>query len=208
MNKKSSQIIIGISGGSGSGKTYIAKKLIGEYKKGFASLINQDSFYKDLSHLSFNKRAEQNFDDPSAIDFQLFIQAIKELHIGAQTEIPIYDFSKHIRVNGFHHINPTSIIIIDGTLIFSQPQLRDLMHIKIYIDSPDEIRLSRRIKRDINERGRTRESIIRQYSESVRPMFDKYIAPTKKSADIVIDLSQNKTDPIILIKNEIDKNLN
>ena len=82
------------------------------------------------------------------------------------------------------------------------------MHIKIYIDSPDEIRLSRRIKRDINERGRTRESIIRQYSESVRPMFDKYIAPTKKSADIVIDLSQNKTDPIILIKNEIDKNLN
>lgn len=208
MNKKSSQIIIGISGGSGSGKTYIAKKLIGEYKKGFASLINQDSFYKDLSHLSFNKRAEQNFDDPSAIDFQLFIQAIKELRIGAQTEIPIYDFSKHTRVNGSHHINPTSIIIIDGTLIFSQPQLRDLMHIKIYIDSPDEIRLSRRIKRDINERGRTHDSIISQYSTSVRPMFDKYIAPTKKSADIVIDLSHNKTDPIVLIKNEIDKNLN
>ena len=208
MGKINPPIIIGISGGSGSEKTYIAKKLIQEYEKGLISIINQDSLYKDLSHLTLNQRAEQNFDTPLAIDFESFGQAIKELYNGSYTKIPIYDFSKHIRLNSFHRINPTSIIILDGTLIFSQSHLRNWMKVKIYIDAPDKIRLLRRIKRDTKERGRSHESIIRQYSKSVRPMFNKYIAHTKKFADIVINTSKNKSDPIMLIKNEIDKNLN
>ena len=208
MIKKKSLYIIGISGGSCSGKTYFAKALVKKYKKELVSLINQDSFYKDLSHLSFSKRAAQNFDDPSSIDFELFFQVINNLCDGNQARIPIYDFSKHIRANGFQKINPTPIIILDGTLLFSQKKLINLMNLKIYIDSPDKVRLSRRIKRDIKERGRTHDSIIRQYSESVRPMFDKYIAPTIKFADIVIDSSKNKNNMIALIKNEIDKNLN
>ena len=208
MTKKIPSYIVGISGGSGSGKTYIAEKLIDEYQKGIACLISQDSFYKDLSHLSFGERGRQNFDEPSSIDFELFIQVVHTLYKGKGVEIPIYDFSQHIRSSGFQKIKPTPVIILDGTLLFSHPKLIDLINLKVFIDTPDEVRLSRRIRRDVGERGRTYDSIMEQYSNSVRPMFDKHIAPSIKYADIVIDLHKNKNKSIALIKNEIDKNLN
>ena len=208
MTKKRPSYIVGISGGSGSGKTYIAEKLIDEYQKGIACLISQDSFYKDLSHLSFGERGRQNFDEPSSIDFELFIQVVHTLYKGKGVEIPIYDFSQHIRSSGFQKIKPTPVIILDGTLLFSHPKLIDLINLKVFIDTPDEVRLSRRIRRDVGERGRTFDSIMEQYSNSVRPMFDKHIAPSIKYADIVIDLHKNKNKSIALIKNEIDKNLN
>ena len=208
MTKKRPSYIVGISGGSGSGKTYIAEKLIDEYQKGIACLISQDSFYKDLSHLSFGERGRQNFDEPSSIDFELFIQVVHTLYKGKGVEIPIYDFSQHIRSSGFQKIKPTPVIILDGTLLFSHPKLIDLINLKVYIDTPDEVRLSRRVRRDIRERDRTYDSVMEQYSNSVRPMFDKHIAPTIKYADIVIDLHKNKNKSIALIKNEIDKNLN
>ena len=200
--------IVGISGGSGSGKTYIAEKLIGEYQKGMACVISQDSFYKDLSHLSFEQRGSHNFDEPSSIDFELFIQVVDTLYKGKGVKIPIYDFSKHIRSSGFQRIKSKPVIILDGTLLFTHPKLIDLMDLKVYVDAPDEVRLSRRIKRDVGERGRTHDSIIKQYSNSVRPMFDKHIAPNIKYADVVIDSHKNKNESIALIKNEIDKNLN
>ena len=203
-----SSYIVGISGGSGSGKTYIANKLIGEYQKGTACVISQDSFYKDLSHLSFDARGNQNLDEPSSIDFELFIQVVDTLYKGKGSKIPIYDFSKHIRSSGFQRIKPKAVIILDGTLLFTHPKLIDLMDLKVYVDAPDKVRLSRRIKRDVGERGRTHDSITKQYSNSVRPMFDKHIAPNIKYADIVIDLHKNKNKSIALIKNEIDKNLN
>ena len=208
MTKKRPSYIVGISGGSGSGKTYIAEKLIDEYQKGIACLISQDSFYKDLSHLSFGERGRQNFDEPSSIDFELFIQVVHTLYKGKGVEIPIYDFSQHIRSSGFQRIKPKPVIILDGTLLFTHPKLIDLIDLKVYVDAPDEVRLFRRIRRDVGERGRTYDSIMEQYSNSVRPMFDKHIAPTIKYADIVIDLHKNKNESISLIKNEIDKNLN
>lgn len=208
MTEKRPSYIIGISGGSGSGKTYIAEKLIGVCQKGIACLISQDSFYKDLSHLSFDDRGSQNFDEPSSIDFELFIQALHTLIEGKSVKIPIYDFSQHVRSSGFQIIRPNPIIILDGTLLFSDPKLIDLINLKVFIDTPDEVRLSRRIKRDFGERGRTYDSIMEQYSNSVRPMFDRHIAPSIKYADIVIDLYKNKNKSIALIKNEIDKNLN
>ena len=208
MTEKRPSYIVGISGGSGSGKTYISEKLIGECQKGVACLISQDSFYKDLSHLSFDERGSQNFDEPSSIDFELFIQVLHTLVEGKSVKIPIYDFSQHIRSSGFQIIKPNPVIILDGTLLFSHPKLIDLINLKVFIDTPDEVRLSRRIRRDVGERGRTYDSIMEQYSNSVRPMFDKHIAPTIKYADIVIDLYKNKNKSIALIKNEIDKNLN
>ena len=208
MTEKRPSYIIGISGGSGSGKTYISEKLIGECQKGIACLISQDSFYKDLSHLSFDERGGHNFDEPSSIDFELFIQVVRTLVEGKSVKIPIYDFSQHIRSSGFQIIKPTPVIILDGTLLFSHPKLIDLIDLKVYIDTPDEVRLSRRVRRDIRERDRTYDSVMEQYSNSVRPMFDKHIAPTIKYADIVIDLHKNKNKSIALIKNEIDKNLN
>ena len=208
MTEKRPSYIIGISGGSGSGKTYISEKLIGKCQKGVACLISQDSFYKDLSHLSFEERGSQNFDEPSSIDFELFIQVVRTLVEGKSVKIPIYDFSQHIRSSGFQIIKPYPVIILDGTLLFSHPKLIDLINLKVFIDTPDEVRLSRRIRRDVGERGRTFDSIMEQYSNSVRPMFDKHIAPSIKYADIVIDLHKNKNKSIALIKNEIDKNLN
>ena len=208
MTEKRPSYIVGISGGSGSGKTYISEKLIGKCQKGVACLISQDSFYKDLSHLSFDARVNQNFDEPSSIDFELFIEVVDTLCKGKGVKIPIYDFSKHIRSSGFQRIKPKPVIILDGTLLFTHPKLIDLMDLKIYVDAPDKGRLSRRIKRDVGERGRTHDSITKQYSNSVRPMFDKHIAPNIKYADIVIDLHKNKNKSIALIKNEIDKNLN
>ena len=208
MNTKKPPVIIGISGGSGSGKTYIAKKLKNSYQKGFVSLVYQDSFYKDLSHLTFKKRSEQNFDNPDAIDFELLTQVIKVLSNGGSTKIPIYDFTKHVRTNDFLDSNSRPIIILDGSLLYTQSKLLKLIDIKIYIDAPDELRLSRRIMRDTKERGRTIDSINKQYSESVRPMFDQYIAPSKKYADIVINSTKSEKDLIAPIKNEIDKNLN
>ena len=192
MTKKRPSYIVGISGGSGSGKTYIAEKLIDEYQKGIACLISQDSFYKDLSHLSFGERGRQNFDEPSSIDFELLIQVVYTLYKGKGVEIPIYDFSQHIRSSGFQIIKPNPVIILDGTLLFSHPKLIDLINLKVYIDTPDEVRLSRRIRRDVGERGRTFDSIMEQYSNSVRPMFDKHIAPSIKYADIVIDLQNSQ----------------
>ena len=208
MNTKKPPVIIGISGGSGSGKTYIAKKLKNSYQNGFVSHLYQDSFYKDLSHLTFKKRAEQNFDNPNAIDFELLTQVIKVLSNGNSTKIPIYDFTKHVRTNDFLDSNSRPIIILDGSLLYTQSKLLKLIDIKIYIDAPDELRLSRRIMRDTKERGRTIDSINKQYSESVRPMFDQYIAPSKKYADIVINSTKSEKDLIAPIKNEIDKNLN
>ena len=208
MKNKKPSTIVGISGGSGSGKTYIAKKLTKKYQKGFVNLIYQDSFYKDLSHLTLEQRAEKNFDNPEAIDFELLIQVIKTLSLGDPAQIPIYDFTKHIRANNFIDLKPCPIIILDGTLIYTQPKLLELIDLKIFIDAPDKLRLSRRIKRDVDERGRTPNSIMTQYSKSVRPMFDRFVAPTAKYADIIIDSKKNEIDHTDLIKNEIDKNLN
>lgn len=208
MKNKQPSTIIGISGGSGSGKTYIAKRLTKRYQKGFVNLIYQDSFYKDLSHLTLEKRAEKNFDSPEAIDFELLIQVIKTLSLGDPAQIPIYDFTKHTRANSFIDLKPCPIIVLDGTLIYTQPKLLELIDLKIFIDAPDKLRLSRRIKRDTDERGRTPNSIMTQYSKSVRPMFDRFVAPTAKYADIIIDSKKNEIDHTDLIKNEIDKNLN
>ena len=208
MKNKQPSTIIGISGGSGSGKTYIAKRLTKRYQKGFVNLIYQDSFYKDLSHLTLEQRAEKNFDNPEAIDFELLIQVIKTLSLGDPAQIPIYDFTKHTRANSFIDLKPCPIIVLDGTLIYTQPKLLELIDLKIFIDAPDKLRLSRRIKRDTDERGRTPNSIMTQYSKSVRPMFDRFVAPTAKYADIIIDSNKNEIDHTDLIKNEIDKNLN
>ena len=208
MKNKQPSTIIGISGGSGSGKTYIAKRLTKRYQKGFVNLIYQDSFYKDLSHLTLEKRAEKNFDSPEAIDFELLIQVIKTLSLGDPAQIPIYDFTKHTRANSFIDLKPCPIIVLDGTLIYTQPKLLELIDLKIFIDAPDKLRLSRRIKRDTHERGRTPNSIMTQYSKSVRPMFNRFVAPTAKYADIIIDSNKNEIDHTDLIKNEIDKNLN
>jgi len=200
--------IVGISGGSGSGKTMIAEKLKNEFGEKQITIINQDSYYKDLSHMSFNERCKQNFDHPDAIDFDLFLLHIKNLIVGKKIDIPIYDFSRHLRSKDMLTIKPNLVIILDGTLILTQSKLNEIMDIKIFLDIPDNLRLAYRIKRDTKERGRTIESIMKQYANTVRPMYDQFIYPSKNSADLILDNVQNDHESFLLIKNEINNILN
>lgn len=179
-------IIIGVAGGSGSGKTTVVNHIINRIGQENILLLQHDSYYRDLKHLPLEERIKQNFDHPSSLETELMIRHIKALIEGYQVEVPIYDFSKHIRKEETKLVDPKKIILIDGILIFSEKELRDLLDIKLYVDTDDDIRLLRRIQRDILERDRSLESVISQYQKFVRPMHLEFVEPSKRYADIII----------------------
>ena len=179
-------ILIGIAGGTGTGKTTVAKAITSEFGEREVTLIEQDAFYQDLSHLPLEEREKVNFDHPDAVDFNLMREKIKSLLQGNAIDIPIYDYATHTRTDEFRHIEPHHIIVIEGILSLVDDSLRELMDIKLYIETADDIRIIRRIHRDINERGRTLESVIEQYYHTVRPMHIQFVEPTKRYADIII----------------------
>lgn len=179
-------LIIGVAGGSGSGKTTVVEHIMDAIGKENILLIQHDSYYRDLKHLPFERRAKQNFDHPSALETELMIRHIEALEEGYQVEIPIYNFSKHIRKEETRLAKPKEVILIDGILIFTEKDLRNLMDIKLYVDTDDDIRLLRRIQRDIVERDRELEQVLSQYQHFVRPMHLEFVEPTKRYADIII----------------------
>jgi len=179
-------LIIGVAGGSGSGKTTVVKHIINTIGKDNILLLQHDSYYRDLKHLPFEERTEQNFDHPSALETELMIRHLKALSEGYQVEVPIYDFTKHIRKDETRLAEPKKIILIDGILIFTEKELRQLLDIKLYVDTDDDIRLLRRIQRDIVERDRQLENVLTQYEKHVRPMHLEFVEPTKRYADIII----------------------
>lgn len=179
-------LIIGVAGGSGSGKTTVVRHIINTIGEDDILLIQHDSYYRDLKHLSFEERTKQNFDHPSSLETELMIRHIKALKEGYQVEIPIYDFTRHIRKEETRLADPKKIILLDGILIFTEKELRDLMNIKLYVDTDDDIRLLRRIQRDIVERDRQLENVLNQYEKHVRPMHLEFVEPTKRYADIII----------------------
>ena len=193
-------IIIGITGASGSGKTTFAKKLISSLPNEQTLLISQDSYYKDLSHLSAEKRASQNFDHPNSLDLDLLAQQLHDLKQGKNILQPAYDFNKHCRSNESIKIQPKKIIIVEGTLILNSTSLNNLYDITIYVDMDQKTCLERRIKRDVAERGRTEENVIRQYNKTVKPMFEKFIAPMKNNSQIHIPGTKNDSYVKIIIK--------
>jgi len=197
-------ILIGIAGGTGSGKTLVAQNIYAELGSDRVIMICQDSYYKDLSHLSPKERSRQNFDHPDAIDSELLIEDAKALLRGETIRPPIYDFVTHTRKPSTEVIGPHAIIVLEGILIFESAALRDLMDIKIYVDTDPDIRLIRRLKRDILERGRSLESVLRQYEESVRPMHLQFVEPSKRYADIIIPEGGYNKVAIDLIKTKIE----
>lgn len=197
-------ILIGIAGGSGSGKTLVATNIYSELGSDKVVRICQDSYYKDLSHLSEEERNSRNFDHPDAIDSELLIAQIKALLKGETIQQPVYDFVTHTRTNQFDTIGPHSIIVLEGILILDNSELRDLMDIKIYVDTDPDIRLIRRLRRDIVERGRTMESVIHQYEESVRPMHLQFVESSKRYADIIVPEGGYNKVAIDLIKTKIE----
>ena len=202
MNTKS--ILIGIAGGTGSGKTSISKELLVEYGKGEVVVIQQDSYYKDLSYMKFEERQLQNFDHPDAIDIKLFNKQITALLDGKTVDIPIYDFTTHARSTEKITVSPHHVIVLEGILALHFISLRELMNIKMYVETPADIRFIRRLSRDIKERGRTTQSVIDQYLSTVRPMHDQFVEPSKYYADVIIPEGGENKVAIDLIRTKIN----
>lgn len=186
MNKLTKPIVIGVTGGSGSGKTSVSRAIFDHFSGHSILMLEQDFYYKDQSDLSFEERLKTNYDHPFAFDTELLIQHLKDLIAYKAIDKPVYDYSKHTRSDEVIHQEPKEVIIVEGILILDDPRLRDLMDIKVYVDTDDDIRIIRRIKRDIEERGRTLDSVIEQYLNVVKPMHNQFIEPTKRYADIII----------------------
>jgi uridine kinase len=182
----SSAFVIGICGGTGSGKTTITNRLSRELADSGVLVLQQDHYYKDLSHLPLEERSQRNFDHPNALDTQLFIEHVKKLKEGHSIERPVYDFTQHQRVHETARLESQPVILVDGILIFENEALRNLMDIKIFVDTDADLRFIRRLVRDIRDRGRTLESVVEQYQKTVRPMHLEFVEPSKRYADIII----------------------
>lgn len=197
-------ILIGVAGGSGSGKTLVVQHMIRQLGSDRVVVLQQDSYYKDSSHLPFEERAKQNFDHPDAIDSELLIQHVEELLNGWTVDIPIYDFTTHTRRTETSRAGPHDIIVLEGILILDNPKLREMMDIKVYVDTDPDIRFIRRLKRDTAERGRTMQSVVEQYEKSVRPMHLQFVEPTKRYADIIVPEGGYNWVAIDLLKTKVE----
>ncbi|MGG3999574.1 uridine kinase [Anoxybacillus kestanbolensis] len=184
MRKK--PVVIGVAGGSGSGKTTVTKAIYEHFRGHSILMLEQDFYYKDQSHLPFEERLKTNYDHPLAFDNDLLIEHINKLLNYEPIDKPVYDYTLHTRSNDVIRVEPKDVIILEGILVLEDERLRNLMDIKVYVDTDADIRIIRRLLRDIKERGRTLESVIEQYVNVVRPMHNQFIEPTKRYADIII----------------------
>jgi uridine kinase len=178
-------LVIGIAGGTGSGKTTLMNNLIQRFGD-VITVLSHDNYYRRLDHLSMEERCRINYDEPAALETELMVQHLKLLREGQAVCCPLYDFTVHNRSEETLHITPRKVIIVEGILIFADEELRDLMDIRIFVDTDADVRLCRRIKRDVNKRGRSLDSVLLQYQTTVKPMHEKYVEPSKKYANIVV----------------------
>jgi uridine kinase len=179
-------VVVGVAGGTGSGKTTVATEILRRAGTDRISFIQHDAYYKDLSDLPMAQRAMQNFDHPDALDNDLLISHLQELKAGRPIQLPVYDFTTHSRTSRTVTVEPFPVILVEGILIFADEELRQLMDVRIYVDTDADIRFIRRLQRDIAERGRTMESVIHQYLATVRPMHQEYVEPSKRHANVII----------------------
>lgn len=181
-----SRLLIGIAGGTGSGKTTVANNIVKRLTLDSVTVVTMDAYYRNLADLPSPRRDETNFDHPDSIEQDLFVTHLRALKAGQPIEQPVYDFTRHVRTDATVRIEPREVVIAEGILLFHIPEIRDLLDIRIFVDTPSDIRLLRRITRDIRDRGRTLDSVAEQYVRTVRPMHEEFVEPSKRYADVII----------------------
>ena len=199
-------LVIGIAGGSGSGKTTLLKNIIQTFGPAI-TVISHDNYYKRHDEMTYEERCKLNYDEPDALETDLMVQQLQQLRSGEEILCPVYDFTVHNRSDETVLIKPEKVIIVEGILIFENEELRKLMDIKVFVDADADIRICRRIKRDVNKRGRSLESVITQYQETVKPMHEKYVEPSKKYADIVVPEGGKNLVALAMIQGYISRYL-
>ena len=199
-------LVIGIAGGSGSGKTTLLKNIIQTFGPEI-TVISHDNYYKRHDEMTYEERCKLNYDEPDALETDLMVQQLQQLRSGEEILCPVYDFTVHNRSDETVLIKPEKVIIVEGILIFENEELRKLMDIKVFVDADADIRICRRIKRDVNKRGRSLESVITQYQETVKPMHEKYVEPSKKYADIVVPEGGKNLVALAMIQGYISRYL-
>jgi uridine kinase len=179
-------LVIGIAGGTGSGKTTVATTILDRVGRDKIAFLAHDSYYRDLAHIPFEERVKVNFDHPDSLETELLVEHLNQIKNWQAIDVPVYDFTHHVRTNQVRRVEPRQVILVEGILIFAEPDLRKMFDVKIFVDTDADIRLIRRLQRDISERGRTTESVIRQYLTTVRPMHMEFTEPSKRYADVII----------------------
>ena len=200
-------LIIGIAGGTGSGKTTVVHQIMNELPDAEVGIISQDSYYKENKNMSYEERSNINFDHPRAIDFELLVTHLKELKRGNIINQPVYSFIKHNRTDDTIVTHPRKVMIVEGILIFTNPELRDLFDIKVFVHADSDERLIRRLRRDISERGRDMEEVLSRYQHTLKPMHEQFIEPTKAYADIIIPNDKFNTVAIDVVRAVINKRI-
>ena len=195
-------LTIGIAGGTGSGKTTLTENIVAAFRDDI-SVIHHDSYYKAHNELSYEERCRLNYDHPDAFDTELLLEHLKQLKEGRSVEVPVYDFTVHNRSDRTVTVNPARVLVVEGILIFSDPALCDQMDIKIYVDTDADVRILRRILRDVEQRGRSLESVVNQYLSTVKPMHDQFVEPSKRRADIIIPEGGNNTVALEMVMERI-----
>ena len=199
-------LVIGVAGGSGSGKTTLVKHLL-ETFAGNITVISHDNYYRRRDELTYEERCLINYDEPAAFETELMVRQLDALRQGEAVDCPVYDFTQHNRSNDFVKILPQKVILVEGILIFADEALRDLMDIRVFVDTDADVRLCRRIKRDVNKRGRSLESVLSQYQQTVKPMHEKYVEPSKKFAHIVVPEGGKNVVALDMITDRIKRHL-
>ena len=199
-------MVMGIAGGSGSGKTTLVKNLVEKFGD-VITVISHDNYYKRRDELSYEERCLLNYDEPAAFETELMVEQLQQLRQGETVECPVYDFTVHNRSDETVRITPSKVILVEGILIFADSALRNLMDIRIFVDADADIRICRRIKRDVNKRGRSLDSVIQQYQQTVKPMHEKYVEPSKKYAHIVVPKGGKNVVALEMIEGSIRRYL-
>ncbi|HKX86503.1 MULTISPECIES: uridine kinase [unclassified Flavobacterium] len=200
-------LIIGIAGGTGSGKTTVVHQIMNELPETEVGIISQDHYYKETNDLSLDERTKINFDHPRSIDFELLVQHLKDLKEGKAIDQPVYSFVKHNRTGDTIHTHPRKVMIVEGILILTNPELREMFDIKVYVHADSDERLIRRLKRDIAERGRDMEEVLNRYQTTLKPMHEQFIEPTKAYADIIIPNDKYNTVAIDVVRAVINQKI-